>query len=61
MVDGNSKVRIKANNAVAASWGFNYYLKYYCNSSITWAGKNINVPKGSLPIVPTPVSITAND
>ena len=61
MTEGNSKVRITANNALAASWGFNYYLKYFCNSSITWAGKNINVPRDSLPVVPSPVHITAID
>jgi hypothetical protein len=40
--------------------GFNYYLKYFCNSSVTWAGKNINLKKDNLPVVIGKVRITSN-
>lgn len=60
MIQQNKKLLIKANTAVAAAWGFNYYLKYYCNSSVNWSGKNINIID-KLPIVPTIIRITATD
>ena len=49
MID--SKLKITANSPVAAAWGFNYYLKYYANSSVYWSGKNINLNSGPLPVV----------
>lgn len=51
MIDDNSKLKITANSPVAAAWGFNYYLKYFANSSVYWSGKNINLDAGPLPIV----------
>jgi alpha-N-acetylglucosaminidase len=60
MVNQNRKLLIKANTAVAAAWGFNYYLKYYCNSSINWSGRNINIQE-KLPVVTTKIRITATD
>lgn len=61
MIDNNEKLKITANSAVAASWGFNYYLKYYARSSVVWSGRNINLKKTNLPIVKKRVKITAND
>ena len=61
MIENNEKLQITANSAIAATWGFNYYLKYFCNSSVTWSGKNINLNKNNLPIVKDRVQITAND
>lgn len=60
MIENNQKLLIRGNTAVAATWGFNYYLKYYCNSSINWSGRNINL-KDSLPIVDNKIRIEAND
>ena len=56
----NLKLIITANSINAATWGFHYYLKYYCNSSVYWSGKKINIDK-ILPKVPEKITITAND
>ena len=61
MIDNNKKLQITANSAIAATWGFNYYLKYYCNSSVYWSGKNINLKMNNLPIVVGKVTISAKD
>jgi hypothetical protein len=61
MIENNSKLQITANSPIAASWGFNYYLKYYANSSVYWSGKNINIDNGKLPVVETKINITASD
>ena len=61
MISNNKQLQITANSPVAASWGFNYYLKYYCNSSVYWYGRNINLNFGQLPIVNGTVTITAKD
>lgn len=61
MVENNKKLRITATTAVAAAWGFNYYLKYFTNSSLFWSGKNINLNGVYLPIVNSKVRIEAKD
>jgi hypothetical protein len=61
MIEDDTKLQITATSGVAAAWGFNYYLKYYANSSVFWSGKNININKGSLPIVDKKINITAKD
>ena len=44
----NKALTITANTAVAAIWGLNHYLKYFCNSHISWdttrIGKLIELP-----------------
>ena len=35
----NNKPVLRGNNGVALASAFNYYLKYYCNCSISW-GRN---------------------
>jgi len=60
MVENSQKLQITGNSVIAATLGFNYYLKYFCNSSVTWAGKNINLDKNSLPIVRQKLRITTN-
>ena len=57
MIDDDSKLKITANSPVAAAWGFNYYLKYYANSSVYWSGKNINLNAGCLPIVDEKIKV----
>lgn len=60
MTDSNRTLSIKANTGVAACWGFNYYLKYFCNSSVNWSGKNLNI-KNVLPIVSNKVRVSSTD
>lgn len=60
MDNTNLKVIITANSINAATWGFNYYLKYICNSSVFWSGKKINFDR-VLPVVPEKIKVTAND
>ncbi len=60
MDNTNLKVIITANSINAATWGFNYYLKYICNSSVFWSGKKINFDR-VLPVVPEKIRVTAND
>lgn len=61
MIENDQKLLIKANTAVAAAWGFNYYLKYYTNSSIFWSGKNINLDEFRLPIVSKKIRLSSKD
>ncbi len=61
MIDNNTKLQITANSGVAAAWGFNYYLKYYCNSTVNWSGKNINLIPNALPVVTNKIKISARD
>ena len=56
----NLKLILTANSINAATWGFHYYLKYYCNSSVYWSGNKINIYQ-FLPKVPEKIRITAND
>lgn len=37
----NKALTITANTAVAAIWGLNHYLKYFCNSHISWDSTRI--------------------
>ncbi|RNA17676.1 alpha-N-acetylglucosaminidase isoform X1 [Brachionus plicatilis] len=61
MVQNDKKLLIRANSAVAAAWGFNYYLKYYTNSSVFWSGKNINLDESDLPIVRQKIQLSSKD
>ncbi|XP_077294468.1 N-acetyl-alpha-glucosaminidase [Arctopsyche grandis] len=36
-------IEIKATSGVVATWGFNYYLKYFCNAHIGWQVKQLNI------------------
>ena len=46
----NKKIVIKGTSPIALTAGFNWYLKYYCKSSISWNGNNINLPS-PLPVI----------
>ena len=61
MIDNDSRLQITANSPVAAAWGFNYYLKYFSQSSVVWSGKNINLAQAGLPIVKNKIKITSKD
>ena len=32
----NEEINVFANTGVAAIWGINHYLKYFCNSHVSW-------------------------
>ena len=53
-----SILQITATSGVAAAWGFNHYLKYFCNAHISWSGSQLNIPK-TLPAVSKPVKVTS--
>jgi hypothetical protein len=61
MDEANEKLVITANSVLAATWGFNHYLKYYTNSSVFWSGKNIRINSSGLPKVPTKIKIEEYD
>ncbi len=61
MIDNDLRLQITANSPVAAAWGFNYYLKYFAQSSVVWSGKNINLVQTGLPIVKNRIKITSKD
>jgi hypothetical protein len=60
-MDEAGKLIITANSVIAATWGFNHYLKYYANSSVYWSGKNIRISSSGLPKVNRPVEIEQYD
>ena len=39
------KIKIKANNPVSAAAGLNWYIKYYCQGSVTFCGDQLALPK----------------
>ncbi|XP_043288874.1 alpha-N-acetylglucosaminidase [Venturia canescens] len=51
-------IQISGTSGVAAAWGFNYYLKKFCNSHVAWEGSRVDVPS-ALPQVD--VTVTSND
>ena len=51
-------VLIEGDSPVSAASGLNWYLKYYCGSSLSFCGDRIAVPD-SLPLPRTPVEIDA--
>lgn len=51
LVSSGDKILIKGTNALSIAKGFNYYLKTYCHTSVTWyANDQIKVP-AQLPAV----------
>lgn len=58
-VDGH--LHINASSGVAATWGFNYYLKEYCNAHVGWQVQQLNMTNvTTLPFV-SEIRIVAND
>ncbi|QTD36380.1 alpha-N-acetylglucosaminidase [Polaribacter batillariae] len=51
----DGKVLIKGNSNIALASGFNWYLRYFTNSHISWETQRINLPE-KLPIVANPVT-----
>ncbi len=49
----DGKVVLRGNSGVALASALNYYLKYYCNSQISWDGVDqVNLPAQLPPVVP---------
>lgn len=46
-----NKIILRGNNGVSVASALYHYLKYYCNSHISWNGDNLNLPS-RLPEVP---------
>lgn len=54
-----SRVLIRANNSGSMATGLNYYLKNYCNASVSWYDYNPVALPATLPEVPEPVKVKA--
>jgi len=48
------KIVLRGNNAISIGSALNWYLKYYCNSDISWCGNQVQLPN-PLPAVPAKV------
>ncbi|XP_044735480.1 alpha-N-acetylglucosaminidase-like [Chrysoperla carnea] len=57
-LDDNGTVNIEGSSGVAAAWGFNHYLKFFCNCQVAWETEQLSLPK-TLPNVD--IRIKAND
>lgn len=55
----DARIVISGNNANSMAAGLNYYLKYYCLTTVSWyADQPVEMPE-ILPQVPSPIEITA--
>lgn len=45
-----NRIIIRGSNPSSIGVGLNWYLKYYCNSQISWNSKNLNLPE-ELPVI----------
>lgn len=59
LVSKGGKVLIRANNAGSMASGLNYYLKNYCDVSVSWYDFNPVELPAVLPEVPKPVRVKA--
>lgn len=49
----NGKIQIKGNKGLSLTTGFHYYLKYYCNVSITQQARQVKMPEAIVPVKET--------
>ena len=49
----NGKIKIKGNEGLSLTTGLNYYLKYYCNVSITQQARQVKMPANVVPVTET--------
>ena len=49
----NGKIQIKGNEGLSLTTGLNYYLKYYCNVSITQQARQVKMPEKVVPVEKT--------
>lgn len=57
IAQGNGKIILRGNNAVALATAYNQYLKYHCNAHVSWFGNQLDLPKK----LPIPTKTTRND
>jgi alpha-N-acetylglucosaminidase len=55
----DGKIEIAGNNANSMAAGLNYYLKYYCHTTVSWYVDDKFDAPASLPTVEKPVTINA--
>jgi alpha-N-acetylglucosaminidase len=55
----DGKVVVGGNDANSMAVGLNYYLKYYCNTTVSWYADDAFAMPDKLPEVKTPVEIKA--
>ena len=48
--DKDGKIQITGNDGVSMAMGLNYYLKYFCNVSITQVGNQVKMPEAIVPV-----------
>jgi len=48
--DAGGKIKITGNDGVSLASGLNYYLKYFCNVSITQVGNQVKMPAAVVPV-----------
>ena len=48
--DADGKIKITGNDGVSLAAGLNYYLKYFCNVSITQVGSQIKMPSQAVSV-----------
>ncbi len=51
-------LQITATSGVAAAWGLNHYLKYYCKAHVSWSGRQLKIP-AILPEVANATKVTS--
>ena len=54
----NNKVEITGNSGVAVAWAFHHYLKYFCDSHISWETSQLSLPS---PLPPVNTSLVSQD
>ncbi|XP_077549100.1 alpha-N-acetylglucosaminidase-like isoform X1 [Haemaphysalis longicornis] len=57
----NNSVSITGTSGVAVATGLYYYLKKYCNVSVSWSGVQTKTASGTPPLVEDPSVVLLND
>lgn len=57
----NNSVSITGTSGVAVATGLYYYLKKYCNVSVSWSGVQTKTASGTPPLVQDPIVVLLND
>ena len=54
----DNKVQIIGSSGVAVAWAFQHYLKYFCDSHISWETSQLSLPS---PLPPVNTSLVSQD
>ncbi|XP_064605833.1 alpha-N-acetylglucosaminidase-like [Liolophura sinensis] len=58
----NGDVLVTGTSGVAAAWGLQHYLKYYCGCHVSWGGDQLGTIPSPLPQLPAGgITVTSND